>query len=119
MTEVLPLVWGLAKPSIMERHWLEICDLFKTEIPYNKETFCLRDLLTIKLLDKREDIEDISDSADKQLKLETQLRDDIGKTWESMELEIKPFKNIEAPCYLSGNISEVQEKLEEHLNNLN
>lgn len=70
MTEVLPLVYGLAKPSIMERHWLEICDIFKTEIPYNKETFCLRDLLTVKLLDKREDLEDIADSADKQLKLE-------------------------------------------------
>ena len=45
MTEVLPLVASLAKPSIVERHWLEICDIFKTEIPYNKENFCLKDLL--------------------------------------------------------------------------
>jgi dynein heavy chain len=34
-------------------------------------------------------------------------------------LEIKNWKGVDAPCTLSGNIQDVQEKLEDHLNNLN
>jgi len=104
MTEILPLVESLAKPSIRPRHWDEVIGLTKEEIPYNSESFTLQQLLKANLLGFKEDIEDIADSADKQLKLETQLRDDIIKFWDDAELEIKTWKGVDSPCTLGGNI---------------
>ena len=104
MTEILPLVEALAKPSIRPRHWDEIITMTKEEIPYLSESFTLSQLLKAPLLQFKEDIEDITDSADKQLKLEIQLREDITKFWEDAELEIKTWKGVDAPCTLGGNI---------------
>ena len=41
MTEILPLVSSLAKPSIRNRHWDDVIELVKQEIPYQSETFTL------------------------------------------------------------------------------
>jgi hypothetical protein len=41
MTEILPLVESLAKPSIRPRHWDEVIELTKEEIPYSSESFIL------------------------------------------------------------------------------
>ena len=119
MTEILPLVESLAKPSIRPRHWDEVIGLTKEEIPYNSESFTLQQLLKANLLGFKEDIEDIADSADKQLKLETQLREDIIKFWDDAELEIKTWKGVDSPCTLGGNIQDIQDKLEEHIMALN
>ena len=65
MTEILPLVEALAKPSIRPRHWDEVISLTKEDIPYTSETFSLSQLLKANLLGFKEDVEDIADSADK------------------------------------------------------
>ena len=119
MTEILPLVESLAKPSIRPRHWDEIIGMTKEEIPYMSETFSFSQLLKANLLAFKEDIEDIADSADKQLKLENQLKFDINAYWEDAELEIKTWKGVDAPCTLGGNIQDIQDKLEEHIMALN
>jgi dynein heavy chain len=119
MTEILPLVESLAKPSIRPRHWDEVIALTKEEIPYQSESFTLQQLLKANLLGFKEDVEDIADSADKQLKLETALREDIIKYWEDAELEIKTWKGVDTPCTLGGNIQDIQDKLEEHIMALN
>jgi dynein heavy chain len=41
MTDILPLIQQLAKPSIRDRHWNEVIELVKEEIPYSSETFTL------------------------------------------------------------------------------
>jgi hypothetical protein len=76
-------------------------------------------LLAAPLLNFKEDIEDITDSADKQLKLEKQLNEEISSYWENAELEIKTWKGQDAPCTIGGNIQDIQEKLEEHIMALN
>ena len=70
MTEILPLVKSLAKESIRPRHWDEIIVLVKQDIPYTSETFNLSQLFKCPLLSFKEEIEEITDSADKQLRLE-------------------------------------------------
>lgn len=104
MTEILPLVEALAKPSIRPRHWIEVIGLTKEDIPYASEVFSFAQLLKANLLGFKEDIEDITDSADKQLKLEIQLRSDISAFWDDAELEVKYWKGVDAPCTLGGNI---------------
>jgi len=107
MTEILPLVTAMAKPSIRNRHWDEVIELMKMEIPYESESFTLQQLFKCPLLKFQEEIEEITESADKQLKLENQLKNEIIATWEEQELQIKQWKGIEAPCYLGGNITDI------------
>lgn len=91
----------------------------KQDIPYESESFTLSQLFKCELLKNAEEIEEIAESADKQLKLEKTLREEIIAYWEEAELQIKTWKGVDAPCTLGGNIVDIQEKLEEHLNQLN
>lgn len=118
MALILPLVQSLADPSIKPRHWDEIIEMTKEQIPYDDETFLLKDLLAAPLLKHNDDILDIAESAVKQLKLEATLNGEISQFWEECELEVKGYKNVEA-CMLGGNIQDIQEKLEEHIMALN
>jgi dynein heavy chain len=119
MGKILPLVKELSKPSIRDRHWDEIIQMTQKDIPYKSETFTLNQLLDCNLLEHEADIEDITESADKQLKLENDLNDNIIKFWQEAELEIKSTKQVEQPCMLGGNIVDIQETLEEHIMQLN
>ena len=118
-SEIIPLVEALAKPSIRPRHWEQIIEMTKEDIPFDSEQFILSQLLAAPLLNFKEDIEDITDSADKQLKLEKQLNEEISAFWETAELEIKNWKGVDVPCTIGGNIQDIQEKLEEHIMALN
>ena len=50
MEIVLPLVEMLADRSIKERHWEQLIELTGKDIPYQSETFLLKDLLDADLL---------------------------------------------------------------------
>ncbi len=76
----------MAKPSIRNRHWIEIIELVKQDIPYESESFTLSQLFKCDLLKNAEEIEEIAESADKQLKLEKTLREEIIAFWEEAEL---------------------------------
>ena len=41
MTDILPLVKELSKNSIRDRHWDEIIEITKKDLPYKSETFTL------------------------------------------------------------------------------
>lgn len=119
MSLQLPLVNSLAAPSIRPRHWEEIIELTNTPIPYTDEAFKLQDLLDAPILDVQEDVEVIADNAEKQLKLERDLNDDIGAFWEKCELTIVPWKGQDVPSCIGGNVLEINETLEDHLMKLN
>lgn len=65
MVELLPLVEGLAKSSIRDRHWQEVIEGCNRPIPYDQENFRLNDVFEANLLKIKEDVEDIADNADK------------------------------------------------------
>jgi len=119
MSKILPLVKELSKPSIRDRHWDEIIQMTQKNIPYRSETFILNQLLECNLLEHEADILDITESADKQLKLEKDLNENIIAFWQDAELEIKSTKQVDQPCMLGGNIVDIQETLEEHIMQLN
>jgi dynein heavy chain, axonemal len=113
MIDVLPLVDGFAKDTIRERHWEEAIALSKHDIPYASENFVLKNLLDANLLKIAEDCEDIADNADKQFKLETQLKKEISAHYDSRDLTIMPYQG--APATIGGDIQEIQQEIEEHL----
>lgn len=77
-TQVLPLVSELCKPSVRPRHWDQLIEITGRDLPYRTpENFSLAELLKADLLKYCEDVEDIGDAADKQLKIENELHDEI------------------------------------------
>ena len=77
-TQVLPLVSELCKPSVRPRHWDQLIEITGRDLPYRTpENFSLAELLKADLLKYSEDVEDIGDAADKQLKIENELHDEI------------------------------------------
>jgi dynein heavy chain len=107
MIEILPMVEGLAKDSIRNRHWDEIIEITKEDIPYQEESFNFEQLMAAPLLKFKDDVDDISERADKELKLEKSLNNDVIAFWEDAELEIKMWKGIDSPCLLGGNIQDI------------
>ena len=66
--ESLPLISDLKKESIKDRHWERVVKAINRPIPYDQEdVFVLKDLLNdqINILDFRDDIDDITDAAEK------------------------------------------------------
>ena len=119
MEELLPLIEMLTAPSIRERHWEEIIGLCGRQIPYQTpETFQLTHIFEADLLKIREEIEDISDSANKQAKIEKTLKEEIDAFWDEAELEIKGYSTYDYPCTIGGTVFEISEKLEEHVMSL-
>jgi hypothetical protein len=91
MIELLPLIEGLAKDSIRDRHWDYLIEITKHDIPYNQENFQLKQLFDANLLSIKEECEDTAENADKQLKLEKQLREEISAYYDKKELSIFPW----------------------------
>jgi dynein heavy chain len=98
----------------------------KCDIPYDNDTFNLAQLLEAPLLQFQEDIEDISDQADKQAKLEKQLNEliafwDGSATVQAAEFQIVSSKlaHSDKPTVFGGNITDIQEKFEESIMALN
>jgi len=114
--EILPLIESLKRPAIKARHWKEISELVKKEFNYeHDDAFFLSDILEAKLLNFREDIEDICDTAVKQLKIESQLKD-VQEYWKDAAFEFAKFKQREGDCILKGDrVGEIREKIDEDL----
>lgn len=70
-----------------------------------------------KLLNCKEDVEDIADNADKQLKLENQLRNEISAYYDTRELTIAALNGV--PSTIGGDIGDIQTDIEDHINQLN
>ncbi|CAM9125412.1 unnamed protein product [Ectocarpus sp. 4 AP-2014] len=76
---VLPLLQELSKDSIQPRHWVEVMEVTGSEFEVGPE-FRLQTLLEIGMVDKKEYIEEITEGADKQLKIEVGLAE-ITEKW--------------------------------------
>lgn len=67
---MLPIIIDLKKPSILPRHWIQIQQITGKTLNYDQpENFYIEDIIAANLLEHQEDIVDITDSADKQLKI--------------------------------------------------
>lgn len=108
-TVVLPLLQALAKPSIMQRHWTEVSRKCGTEFVVGPE-FRLCTLLDAHLIPVAEDIEEICDSADKQLQIQNKIAE-IAEAWQLREFEFIVWKS--RGIYVFKNVMPIVEDLEE------
>ena len=90
---VLPLLQELSKDSIKARHWEEVMKICKTEFDVvGNSDFKLQSLIEADLVSVKEDIEEVTDGADKQLKIEQQLCE-INTQWHSQEFSFQEWKD--------------------------
>ena len=100
---VLPLLQELAKPSVMVRHWDELRALVKNDFDQESADFTLEFIISLKLENVADEVLEITDGADKQLKIEQDIKE-INGIWEVREFTFKDWKSaisasrrVEAP----------------------
>mmetsp|Transcript_17913 Transcript_17913/g.16185 ORF Transcript_17913/g.16185 Transcript_17913/m.16185 type:complete len:3436 (+) Transcript_17913:1-10308(+) len=107
---VLPLIQEFTKESIRDRHWDEVMEITGSKFDYSSSDFRLQSLLDIDLVSKRDEIEEVTDGADKQLKIEKNL-EDIEERWKSALFVFKEWKarNIQILQGTGGIMEELEE----------
>lgn len=99
--QVLPLLMELSKKSIQQRHWQQVNDITGKDLQVEREDFKLQSLIDAKLNDFKDEINDITESADKQQIIEEKLAD-ITAQWHTTCFEFSTWKGREVPCVLVG-----------------
>lgn len=90
---ILPLLQELSKDSIKVRHWEEVMKICNTQFDVvGNPDFKLQSLIEADLVSVSEEIEEITDGADKQLKIEHQLGE-IKSQWDVQEFSFQEWKD--------------------------
>ena len=113
MSTVLPLVGELRAESIRPRHWsalARVCNV-KAVDPTSNDRFVLDDLLRLGLDEHKDEIEDIVETAAKEIKIEKKLME-IDSVWGQMRLEYVPHRDTDVS--LPHPSEEVIEAIEAH-----
>lgn len=112
---ILPILQEFTKESIRDRHWEEVMEITKAQFDFAGPEFRLQSLLDIDLVSHRDEIDEVTDGADKQLKIERGLTE-LEERWTTARFVFKEWKgrNIQI---LQGTVG-VMEELEEAQMNL-
>ncbi|KAL7489135.1 hypothetical protein ACHAW6_014715 [Cyclotella cf. meneghiniana] len=95
MDTVLPLIHDLHSNAMRPRHWAALARVCNVKaVDPSDPKFCLRDTLMLKLHTHKEAIEDIVETAMKELKIEKKLAE-IEEAWSVMELNYYAHKDTE------------------------
>merc|ERR1712185_365311 len=99
------------------RHWNGLMQATGRPLPVYSDTFKLSTLLEADLLSIQEDVEDITNSAVKELQIEEKLAI-VQEDWADCQLSFQQFKNRGPIALQQGQTMELLEKLEESQMNL-
>lgn len=90
---ILPLLEELSKNSIKARHWEEVVEICGVQLDVvGNADFKLASLLEADLVTARDSIEEVTDGADKQLKIEQQL-EEMRECWSLKEFTFQEWKD--------------------------
>lgn len=112
MSIVLPLINDLHSDAMRSRHWAALARVCNVKVvdPSNSK-FTLDDMMALNLHDHKEEIEEIVETAMKELKIERKLKE-IENVWGGMTLEYSPHKDTE--MFVPRPSEEVVEGMEAH-----
>lgn len=94
--EMLPLIRELSRESIKARHWEELIKICGRNLLVESESFKFQDILEVKLLTWKEDVENICESAQKQLQIENKIKD-IKERWAGTSFEFGEWRSRNVP----------------------
>jgi dynein heavy chain len=110
---VLPLINDLHSPAMRTRHWValaRVCNV-KTVDPTDSK-FTLNDMMVLNLHDHVDEVAEIVETAQKELKIEKKLGE-IEDVWAEMVLDYVPHKETE--MFVPRPSEEVVEGIEAHV----
>ncbi len=105
----LPLLTHLSKESVKPRHWTELMEITGTQFRIDGD-FRLETLLEAKLAEYEEDIEELTDGADKQLAIERKVAE-IEARWSEEKFTFQDWKARRIPVLRATGV--IIEELEE------
>ena len=112
MSIVLPLVNDLHLDAMRSRHWSSLARVCNVKIVNPKDKcFSLNDMMILNLHQHKEAIEDIVETAMKELKIERKLKE-IKELWAGMEIDYESHKDTE--MFVPRPSEEVVENMEAH-----
>ena len=112
MSIVLPLVNDLHSPAMRDRHWKAVAKVCQVKsIDPHDPKFTFEDIVAIGIYKYSEDIEEVIETASKELKIERKLKD-IETLWRTMVLDYVPHNDSD--MMLIKPSEEVIEGLETH-----
>lgn len=91
-TEKMLIVELMVKNSLKERHWAMIENATNTRLPVEDNDFALKDIMAAPLLENKDELEDICQTAIKEIDIEAKLRQ-IILDWSTIKIELAQFKN--------------------------
>ena len=112
MSTVLPLINDLHSNAMRDRHWKHLAKVCGVKhIDPNDPKFAFEDALALKLHEHTEDVEEVIETATKELKIERKLRD-IEVAWRDLTMDYVPHNDTE--MFLIKPSEQVIECLEAH-----
>ena len=112
---IVPMIQELTKESIQPRHWEEIQHITHSDFDFASPEFRLSSLLEIDMPSKHDEIEEVTDGADKQLKIEKNLKE-IDEIWKVRMFVFKEWKGRGIQVLLG--VVAIMEELDEAAMNL-
>lgn len=109
--DILPLIQNLSKTSMKARHWREIQTLLSvTELSVEQDSFQLSQLLATNILECKDDVDYVCESADRELQIETKLNQ-LSEFWDRNRFEFIFWRSGDVPIIKSS--AQILEDLEE------
>jgi len=91
-SEKMIIVELMVKNSLKERHWTMIENVTGTKFPIDDADFGLKDIMAAPILENKDELEDICQTAIKEIDIEAKLRQ-IVSDWSNIKVELSNFKN--------------------------
>ena len=110
MGTILEQVDKLHNECIKDRHWSQLMQIIKQEFNVNSPTFCLEDLIKLKLFNFQDDVAELSQLASKEAQME-KLIGQIEVYWDKAELKMEIKKGTEVP--LLTKLDDVMTKIDD------
>ncbi|CAH8444945.1 unnamed protein product [Schistosoma curassoni] len=110
--EHLPLIRALFNPGLRERHWEQISEIVGFTVSNQEEGICLAKLIDMNLDPYISKFDSISEAASKENSLEKTL-DKMHKEWESMELNLIPYRD--SGTFILSSVDDIQVLLDDHI----
>eukprot|EP01060_Flectonema_neradi_P004124 TRINITY_DN12705_c0_g1_i2.p1 TRINITY_DN12705_c0_g1~~TRINITY_DN12705_c0_g1_i2.p1 ORF type:complete len:4231 (+),score=761.72 TRINITY_DN12705_c0_g1_i2:111-12803(+) len=106
----LPVISCLKNPNLKEHHWTAIDDIVGRTLSQDP-TYTLGVLMELKVMDLKEEIQQVSNQATQEQQLDEMLGT-VQKRWQSVEFTVNPFKE-QKDTYILGTVEDIMTHLED------
>ena len=101
----------LSNEAMQERHWNDVSEVVGSKIEFSSNTFCFYDLIKVNIQNYEKYIEEIAETAQKELKIGKDLTK-IENTWSKMVFEFEMFNEAGGELKIFKPFDIIQETLD-------